>query len=33
VLKRNGDDWVVTEIVKEKDGSTMVVLRPGLKPA
>lgn len=33
VLKRNGDNWIVEEITEERDGSTTVRLRPGLKPA
>jgi hypothetical protein len=33
VLKRNGDNWVVTKVEEAKDGSTVVTLRPGLKPA
>jgi hypothetical protein len=33
VLKRNGDNWVVVEVREEKDGTSTVILRPGLKPA
>ena len=33
VLKRNGDNWIVAEVTAEKDGTSTVVLRPGLKPA
>lgn len=33
VLKRNGDNWQVIEVTEEKDGTSTVVLRPGLKPA
>lgn len=33
VLKRNGDRWVVVEVRHEKDGTSTVILRPGLKPA
>jgi hypothetical protein len=33
VLRRNGDNWVVKEIREEKDGTSTVTLRPGLKPA
>lgn len=32
VLKRNGDDWVVVTVEEERDGTTVVTLRPGLKP-
>ena len=31
VLKRNGDNWVVVEVQPEKDGTSTVILRPGLK--
>lgn len=30
VLKRNGDNWIVEEVV-ETDGGTQVTLRPGVK--
>ena len=30
VLKRNGDNWVVEEVLETKRG-TQVILRPGLK--
>jgi hypothetical protein len=33
VLKRNGDNWIVKEVTEAKDGSTVVTLSPGLKPA
>ena len=33
VLKRNGDNWTVVEIKNEADGTSTVILRPGLKPA
>ena len=33
VLKRNGDTWTVEAVSEAKDGSTVVTLRPGLKPA
>ena len=33
VLKRNGDNWVVVEVNAEADGTSTVILRPGLKPA
>lgn len=33
VLKRNGDNWQVVEVTEEKDGTSTVILRPGLKPA
>jgi len=33
VLKRNGDNWVVVAVDEDTDGSTIVTLRPGLKPA
>lgn len=32
VLRRNGDNWVVVEIREERDGTSTVILRPGLKP-
>ncbi len=32
VLKRNGDNWVVESVTQEKDGTSTVTLRPGLKP-
>ena len=31
VLKRNGDNWIVEEVVETKLG-TQVTLRPGVKP-
>lgn len=33
VLKRNGDNWIVEEVMQNKDGTTLVTLRPGPKPA
>lgn len=33
VLKRNGDNWIVVAVEEQKDGTTAVTLRPGLKPA
>jgi hypothetical protein len=33
VLKRNGDNWSVVTVEEDKDGTTVVTLRPGLKPA
>jgi hypothetical protein len=33
VLKRNGDNWVVVTVEEQEDGTTVVTLRPGLKPA
>jgi hypothetical protein len=33
VLTRNGDNWTVVEIREEADGTSTVILRPGLKPA
>ncbi len=32
VLNRNGDDWIVEEVVPSKDGATVVTLGPGPKP-
>lgn len=28
ILKRNGDNWVVEEVLEANDGSTVVTLRP-----
>ena len=33
VLKRNGDNWVVERVDEAKDGTCLVSLRPGIKPA
>jgi hypothetical protein len=33
VLKRNGDNWVVVTVDEERNGTTVVTLRPGVKPA
>lgn len=33
VLRQNGDNWVVVEVAKAKDGTSVVTLRPGLKRA
>ena len=33
VLKRNGDNWTVVEVREERDGVSVVTLRPGLRPA
>ena len=33
VLKRNGDNWTVAEIREDANGTSTVILRPGLKPA
>ena len=32
-LKRNGDNWVVERVEEAKDGTCLVSLRPGIKPA
>ena len=32
-LKRNGDYWIVEKVAEDKQGATVVTLRPGLKPA
>ena len=31
-LKRNGDNWEVVEVEEHKDGTSTVILRPGMKP-
>jgi hypothetical protein len=31
LLHRNGDYWVVTEVREQRDGTTMVTLRPDLR--
>jgi hypothetical protein len=33
VLKRDGDNWVVVAVEVQADGTTVVTLRPGIKPA
>jgi hypothetical protein len=33
VLTRNGDSWIVDEIIPSAAGATVVVLRPEPKPA
>lgn len=32
VLKRNGDNWIVEEVTKAEDGTSVVTLRPQPKP-
>jgi len=32
ILKRNGDNWIVEEVGKTDDGSTVVTLTPMPKP-
>lgn len=31
-LKRNGDNWIVEEVTKADDGTSVVTLRPQPKP-
>lgn len=33
MLKRNGDNWIVERVEEAKDGTCLVSLRPGIKPA
>jgi len=33
IFNRNGDDWTVEPVTEAKDGTSVVTLRPGLKPA